>query len=135
VPMGEFDEPSEAIAKRGRVLVIDDDLMICAAVQRTLSPEHDVTVVMDARIGIEQILRGERFDAILCDLMMPVVTGMEFYTALVEYSREQADKVVFFTGAAFTIGAREFLDKVPNLCVEKPFRIQRLRAVINQCLQ
>jgi PAS domain S-box-containing protein len=135
VPIGEFEAAPEVAAKRGRVLVIDDDVMICAAVQRTLSPEHDVTVVMDARLGIEQIQRGERFDAILCDLMMPVVTGMEFYATLFEYSREQAEKVVFFTGAAFTLDAREFLDGVPNVCVEKPFRIQRLRSVINQCLQ
>jgi PAS domain S-box-containing protein len=120
--------------KRGRILVIDDDLMICAAVQRTLSPDHDVVVVMDARIGMEHIRRGERFDAILCDLMMPVVTGMEFYRDLLEFSGEQAARVVFFTGAAYTVGAREFLDRVPNACVEKPFRIHRLRSVINQHL-
>jgi PAS domain S-box-containing protein len=128
-PSGEYSAVAE---KRGRVLVIDDDVMVCAAVQRTLAPEHEVVVVMDARLGIEQIRRGERFDAILCDLMMPVVTGMEFYRVLREFSQDQAERVVFCTGAGCTVGAREFLDKVPNTCVEKPFRVQKLRSAINR---
>jgi CheY-like chemotaxis protein/two-component sensor histidine kinase len=131
------DSPVQSVipaAKRGRILVIDDDVMICAAVQRALSPEHDVVVAMDARIGMEHIRGGEKFDAILCDLMMPVVTGMEFYSALAGFAEDQAERVVFFTGASFSEASREFLARVTNARIEKPFRIERLRAVINQCV-
>ena len=67
--------------------------------------------------------------------MMPVVTGMEFYRALLECPHDQAECVVFFTGGGFSLGAREFLDRIPNACLEKPFRLQNLRSVINQRVQ
>ena len=44
---------------------------------------------------------------------------------------EEADKIIFLTGGAFTPLAREFLDLVPNPRVEKPFEIQNLRAIVN----
>jgi CheY-like chemotaxis protein len=45
---------------------------------------------------------------------------------------EQAQRVVFLTGGAFTPAAREFLDTVPNPIVEKPFDPKSLRAIIAQ---
>ena len=38
-------------------------------------------------------------------------------------------------GGAFTAQARTFLDTVPNARLEKPFEIQRLRALINERIQ
>ena len=45
---------------------------------------------------------------ILCDLMMPVMTGAEFHRELSLRSPEQARRIVFLTGGAFTVNAREF---------------------------
>lgn len=67
---------------------------------------------------------------ILCDLMMPDVTGMELYGMLRELAPEQSEQVVFVTGGAFTSKARAFLDEVPNARVEKPFDLQRLRTLV-----
>jgi CheY-like chemotaxis protein/anti-sigma regulatory factor (Ser/Thr protein kinase) len=119
-------------ARRGRVLLIDDDQMIGGAVRRTLSGEHDVKVLTSAQGALDSIVAGERFDVILCDMMMPVVTGMDFYEQLFQKVREQAERVVFLTGGAFTDRAREFLDRVPNARMEKPFGVQNLRALVNE---
>ena len=61
------------------------------------------------------------FDVIFCDLMMPEVTGMDFYAELKEVAPKQADAVVFVTGGAFTQRARAFLEHVPNPRLDKPF--------------
>jgi CheY-like chemotaxis protein len=130
------DEPAVPVAasaaRRGRVLLIDDDQMIGNAVRRTLSGEHDVEVLTSAQEALELIVAGRRFDVILCDMMMPVVTGMDFYDRLHQAVREQAERVIFLTGGAFTVRAREFLDRVPNVCMEKPFKLQNLRALMNE---
>jgi CheY-like chemotaxis protein len=130
------DEPvvrvAACAARRGRVLLIDDDQMIGNAVHRTLSGEHDVEVLTSAKEALDLIVAGRRFDVILCDMMMPVVTGMDFYDRLLQTVREQAERVVFLTGGAFTVRAREFLDRVPNVCMEKPFTLQNLRALMNE---
>ncbi|MFL5397024.1 MAG: response regulator, partial [Myxococcales bacterium] len=76
------------------------------------------------------IAAGTRFDLILCDMMMPLMTGMEFHMRLVTLAPEQADRIVFMTGGAFTPRAREFLARLPNLRLEKPFDLAHVLAMV-----
>ncbi|MGE0546303.1 MAG: response regulator [Kofleriaceae bacterium] len=117
--------------RRGNILVIDDEPMLAKAVQRALSAEHDVTTFHNAQDALRKILDGARFDVILCDLMMPEMTGMDFHTELRKVAADQADKVIFLTGGAFTPRARQFLDEIANQRVEKPFEAAHLKALIN----
>ena len=114
---------------KGKILVIDDEKMIAKAVARTLST-HLVTAESHARVALDQILAGARFDVILCDLMMPEMAGMDFHAELLRHVPEQADAIIFLTGGAFTERARDFLDKIPNLRIDKPFDGAKLREVI-----
>ena len=120
-----------AARRRGRILVVDDEPMIAAAVQRTLSAEHDVVVLRSAGEALRRITAGERFDVILCDLMMPQMTGMDLHAALFRVAQEQAARMIFLTGGAFTARTQAFLDVTPNQRVEKPFNVRHLRALIN----
>jgi len=120
--------------RRGRVLIIDDETIVALAVRRMLAPEHDVDAVTAASVALERIAAGERFDVILCDLMMPQMTGMDFYEGLSRVAPEQVPRIVFMTGGAFTPSARAFLDKVPNARMEKPFDVQNLRLMVHSVL-
>jgi len=122
-------------AKRGCVLVIDDEPILGTAIRRMLSPEHQVHAVASARDAIDRVTRGERFDVILCDLMMPEVTGMDLHAELSRLAPEQTDRIVFMTGGAFTAQAREFLDLVRNPRIEKPFEIDNLRALVQSVMR
>jgi signal transduction histidine kinase len=119
-----------AQGRRGRVLVIDDEPSMGAAVRRTLAREHDVTVLTSATEARNLIEGGERFDVILCDLMMPKMTGMELHAELTRLARDQAERMVLITGGAFTPNAQQFLDRVPNARVEKPFDATSLRVLV-----
>lgn len=121
--------------RRGRVLVIDDEQMITKVVRRTLAPEHDVVEVDNAGEALRQLATGERYDAIVCDLMLPGLTGMDFHAQVQRDFPDLADKIVFFTGGAFTARAREFLRSVPNPRVDKPVAGSELRQVINQIVR
>jgi CheY-like chemotaxis protein len=101
-----------------------------AAVRRTLAREHDVTVLTSATEARNLIEGGERFDVILCDLMMPKMTGMELHAELTRLARDQAERMVLITGGAFTPNAQQFLDRVPNARVEKPFDATSLRVLV-----
>jgi CheY-like chemotaxis protein len=81
------------------------------------------------------IASGERFDAILSDLMMPEVTGMEIYDELSRLALYQAKRMIFLTGGAFTEKARAFLERVPNPRVEKPFEVANILAVVAGALR
>jgi signal transduction histidine kinase/ActR/RegA family two-component response regulator len=117
--------------KRGRVLAIDDEASITLGLRRFLSPAHDVFTVDGAAEAIDLLRSGERFDVILCDLMMPQVTGMDVHAELIRLDADQASRMVFITGGAFTPRARRFLESVQNHRVEKPFDMQGLVALVN----
>jgi CheY-like chemotaxis protein len=116
--------------RRGRVLIIDDEQLIAAAVQRTLAVDHEVTTLARARDALEQLMQGSCFDLILCDIMMPEMNGMELYTELLRIAPEQATRMVFLTGGPCTTLAKDFLAQVPNAHIEKPFDTRRLRLLV-----
>jgi CheY-like chemotaxis protein len=116
---------------RGKILVIDDEPMLVKVVERTLMKDHDVTTVQRAKDALDRIIAGERFDVILCDLMMPEMTGMDFHAEVLERHPQQAAVIIFLSGGAFTPRARSFLDEVPNQSIEKPFAPGDLLALIN----
>jgi nitrogen-specific signal transduction histidine kinase len=122
-------------ALRGKVLVIDDEKDLTDVTCDGLSSLHDVRTTQDARQALEWIAAGERFDLILCDMMMPLMTGMEFHTRLSALVPEQAERVVFMTGGAFTSRAREFLARLPNLRLEKPFDLGHILGMVSAQLQ
>lgn len=117
--------------RRGSVLVIDDEPTVAKALGRALEYEHDVTIASNAGEASQMIVAGRRYDVILCDLMMPQMTGMDLHADLQRSAPEQATKMVFLTGGAFTSEARTFLDAVPNQRIEKPFDTQHVRSIVN----
>ena len=128
--MPTVSRPPPAPVRRGKVLVLDDEPVITTVVRRILGAQHEVTVSHYGGEVLAAIERGERYDLLFCDLMMPEMTGMDFYEQLERRWPEQAERVVFLTGGAFTTRAREFLDQVTNLRLEKPFSAKVLRSVV-----
>jgi CheY-like chemotaxis protein len=96
-----------------------------------LSDSHQVTL---SRSGDEarRILDEQVFDVVVCDLMMPNVSGMDLYDRLQRTRPEMAQRVVFMTGGAFTERARRFVERVDNVCLGKPFNVLELRRAVER---
>jgi len=116
---------------RARVLAIDDDQLILSALTRILRCDCDVVTVTSARDALERI-GSDAFDVILCDLMMPQMTGMELHAVLAHAVPGEAEKMIFMTGGTFTASAQAFLDSVANVRVEKPFDSKQLHAIVRE---
>jgi CheY-like chemotaxis protein len=121
---------TEIHAQRARVLVVDDEVAIGRALQRTLGRHHDVVILTSGKEALARIASGERFDAIIADLMMPEVTGMELHHELSRIAPDQAKSMIFLTGGAFSETAREFLNRVRNPRLEKPFDVTKILHLI-----
>ncbi len=131
---GVPEAPSAIPGRAGRILVIDDEEGLVRATARMLSSEHRVESTSRAADALAWVAAGERYDAILCDLMMPTLSGMDLFEELSRVAPEQAARMVFMTGGAFTERARAFLERVQNPRLEKPFSIQNLRLIIRSVL-
>jgi CheY-like chemotaxis protein len=112
--------------------VVDDEPAIGRALSRLLSDEHDVVAVLSGREALEVLRKDDRFDVILCDLMMPDTTGEQVHDALARDRPDLALRIVFATGGAFSGRMREFLERVPNARLEKPFDSERLLALLRR---
>jgi signal transduction histidine kinase len=115
------------------VLVVEDEPALGRVLPRLLSP-HRVTVVERATEALARILADEPFDLILCDIMMPEMTGMEFHRELLRARPEVAGRVVFMSGGVFTPGVRSFFDEIPNRRIDKPVDIVALRRLVEDAV-
>jgi PAS domain S-box-containing protein len=120
---------------RARLLVVDDEPRVGKAVERMMAGTHEVVVETRAQEALSRIVAGENFDVILCDLMMPDVTGMEFVEQLSRVSAMLAERVAFTTGGAFTENARQFLERTPNRRIAKPFAKHELDSLLETMLR
>jgi CheY-like chemotaxis protein/two-component sensor histidine kinase len=123
-----------ALLDKGRLLIIDDNVNVARSFAILLD-DHDVEICTEARLAANRILAGERFDIIFCDLMMPEMTGMDFYAVIAKKVPEQATRIAFVTGGAFTPAAREFVAKIPHAILEKPFDRDALDAILTTYLK
>jgi CheY-like chemotaxis protein len=119
-------------APRARVLVVDDEPHVTTALQRALGGEHDISTAHSVRDALRMLGEGRRFDVILCDVMMPGMTGMDLYAELGRAAPDMAGRVVFMTGGAFTPRAVSFLKEVPNPTLGKPLNLEELRMLVTQ---
>jgi CheY-like chemotaxis protein len=114
-----------------RILVIDDDVMLCRAVKRMLAP-HDVVVVHAGADALEQVTAGP-FDVILCDIMMPEMSGPEVYQRIAELRPAQQERVLFMTGGTLE-RVNPLLAGIPLRLIEKPFTRAELQKSVTDFL-
>jgi signal transduction histidine kinase len=128
--------PPPAPVNPGRLLVLDDEVSLLRAIQRILEDEgHEVVSRDNAAAGLELLEAGEKFDLIISDLMMPRMTGVDFYEALKSRFPALTGKVAFITGGAVTPQAAAFLDSIANPRLEKPFKVAQLCNMVRTAIE
>ncbi len=113
---------------RARILVIDDEEIVGRSLQRILSKMHDVEIATEGAAALAMIARG-RYDMILCDIMMPNMSGVDIFENVSRANPEQASRMVFMTGGAFTVRTQQFLSTTTNPHVLKPFSAETIRSI------
>jgi CheY-like chemotaxis protein len=136
LPGSERRAPTPMLTSRARavprVLVVDDDPLVLRALQRGLSG-FDVRVAAGGEAALAA-LDTDPPDLVLCDMLMPDLSGEELHARVRGRSHELADRFVFMTGGMATEHARAFLDAVPNARIEKPFSAVEVASLLRTLL-
>jgi nitrogen-specific signal transduction histidine kinase len=119
----------------GQILVVEDESLVRKTIMRTLGTEFHLTVVEGAAEALALIDSGKRFDVIVCDLMMPRVTGIELHEVLHARHRDQARRMLFVSGGAFVPEALAFLRAMEDRQLSKPFSPSALREKVRGVLK
>ena len=120
--------------RRAKLLVIDDEELMCELLSAMLSSDFDVVVLSSSREALKRLCSGEAYDLVVCDLMMPELTGMELFAQLQDSHPAQAERIVFMTGGSYTDEAHDFLAEKGRFQLQKPFRHDALLAMVRQRL-
>jgi PAS domain S-box-containing protein len=127
-------EPPAAQSTRARVLVVDDERAVAESLCAGLRDVHDVdtaTSVAEARALLHA--NGE-YDAVLCDLAMPVESGVVLHAYAQKHFPALAERFVFMTGGAFNDEMLEFIGATSCPHVEKPFGFDEIRALVEKAI-
>jgi two-component system, cell cycle sensor histidine kinase and response regulator CckA len=120
---------AQGAGRRGRILVVDDEPAVLRAISRMLR-DHDVVTCASGAAALELLERDRDFDAVLCDLMMPDLSGMELFRRIARTYPELGDRFVFITGGAYTVESQRFLAEGNRPTAQKPFDARALRDLV-----
>ena len=122
-----------------RILVVDDDPLVCSAIELCLKRQDFEVVIADGGEAGLRALEGEAFDLMLVDIFMPHMRGFE--SIRIFHERAPAVPLVAMSGYAFANlngPAPDFLKMAIELgasrCLRKPFTPAALLMAVNECL-
>jgi PAS domain S-box-containing protein len=121
--------PAAAIRRR-RVLLVDDEPLVLRSLSRTLGRTHDITTASNGKEALT-LLTQERFDLVLCDLLMPELSGIELWERL---GPEQRATLVFMTGGSSSAETHTFLEEQRPPVLQKPFSTEALVCLLERRL-
>ncbi len=131
LPTRTLTPVSVCVNRRARILVVDDELPVATILSRVLEDEHDVEIATDAEVALD-MLASKPFDIVMCDLLMPRMSGMDLHAEIAQRHPGLEERLVFMTGGAFTPRAAQFLARVPNPRIEKPFDLRAVRKLVRE---
>ena len=124
-----------ATSPKPRLLVIDDEPLVISMLTRLLRRRYDLTTTTSGIEGL-RLACEEPWDAILCDVMLPELSGPQLLQRLEAEGRPVAAKVGFMTGGAFGSEASSFLDRLGRGgWLAKPFGLSELEAFVERLVE
>jgi two-component system NtrC family sensor kinase len=109
------------------VLLVDDDPLLLKVNARVLGREFHVCTVSSAEAALDLVRAGTWFDAILCDLCLPGMTGDELFEGLRDDHPVQATRFAILSGLPTIDANARVVQALGDRWLEKPIRPAELR--------
>lgn len=115
-----------------RVLLLEDDVDLSVALKDWLEMNAcDVTTVHRGVEGVTEIMKAD-FDAIICDMVMPLMPGDMFYLAVSKARPHLCTRFVFVTGHRDRPDIAKFLWEFHGPTLNKPLDLDELLGAVQQ---
>ena len=132
-PVPPAEEEASRSSAGGRILVVDDEPSICSVVCRILRG-HEVVSASSGNEAQQILERDVDFDVILCDLMMPDISGMALHRWVSARDPDLTRRMAYMTGGACTPRARAFLADTTCAVIDKPFEAEQVRSLVKEMM-
>ncbi|HEY0484180.1 MAG TPA: ATP-binding protein [Kofleriaceae bacterium] len=133
-PLAILPTHTTVSSRRHRVMIVDDEPRVAQALERMLHGDYDLTLVSCGAKALELVTAGAWYDAIITDVMMPNMTGIELFDRLETIAPDQAMRVIFLTGGVFTAQTQIRVEAAGNPQLQKPVSAQELRECVAELI-
>ncbi|MSU62881.1 MAG: response regulator [Pedosphaera sp.] len=121
---------TEARGGNCSILLLDDNVELAEAMKTYLEMErYEVTIVENGIEGLKSIMRSD-FDVVVCDLMMPSLSGDKFFQAVEKVKPHLCDRFLFITGFGRSAALSALGGRADGRVIFKPFNMSDLSAAI-----
>ncbi|HEY8297952.1 MAG TPA: response regulator [Candidatus Baltobacteraceae bacterium] len=118
-----------------RVLIADDDPAICTLIDTVLKRgPYEIVIRNDAESALVALGHEAPFDIIICDFMLPGISGIDLIERLRADDRTQNLPILMISGHTNYAMDGRAKSAGANMFLNKPFTISQLRAAVNGLL-
>jgi DNA-binding response OmpR family regulator len=118
-----------------KILVVEDDRDFSEVLKDYLeSVPYNVVTAENGVEGLREVMAGD-FDLIVCDMMMPKLSGEMFYRAVSRVKPALCERFIFITGFRSNPGIDKFIREIKGTILPKPFHMELLRESISFVLK
>lgn len=121
------------MADKKKILAVDDENDVLLILRTALRDDFDMYTASSGPEALE-IVEEIAPDAIILDMMMPQMDGMEVLVELRQRDATASTPVIFLTGVSDKKKVREALDKGTAYYLTKPFNHHELLTKVNMAL-
>lgn len=127
----EISPQPPAEEERPRVLIIDDEPEVFNSLRRRLKRFFRFKFSAHPREALDRLVaHPERFDLVICDVMMPDMNGRNFYEALQKKAPHYLKRLAFISGGVFSKEMRDFLEEQNRPVLDKFVSLHQLQEII-----
>lgn len=116
--------------RRRCVAIIDDEASVAMALATVLGEHHDCITFHRPQEAVEQIAVDPRIEAVVCDVLMPELSGERVFTELLVRRPEIAGRFALMTGGALPARVAELVKSRGLPVLHKPFRTREVLEVL-----
>lgn len=124
--------PISSASERRHLVIVDDEATLLRGYRRLLADRFEVKVFTSGSEALEYLRSSPTPDAILCDLQMPGISGIEVFQTLKKESSPCAEVLIFMTGGVFTEDIKVFLETNAHRLLQKPFGLEEVCQLIEE---
>ena len=130
----DIDVPPHVVGRPQRVLLLEDREDFREVLRDYLTTRHHNVISVPSGVeGLRQIMK-DRFDIILCDMLMPKLGGEMFYWAVTRARPATAKRFIFFTGHQNASAIQFFFKRINATVLIKPFKLSALDSAIRETI-
>ncbi|MGC8742328.1 MAG: response regulator [Verrucomicrobiia bacterium] len=113
-----------------KILILDDDQWFTNLLTELLQTQKfQITTVENGVEGLKEVMKTD-FDVILCDIMMPNLSGDMFYIAVQKTKPYLCKRFIFMSGHKGNLKVEEFIKGINGVMLWKPFELYQLLEAI-----